>query len=55
MRYAPLHDHTIYSVKDATAKPVDYVKRIHEYNDSQTEHEMVALAITEHSKTHLFN
>ena len=51
----PLHDHTVYSVKDAIAKPIDYVKRIHEYNDSQSEHVIEALAITEHSKTHLFN
>lgn len=51
MRYAPLHNHTVYSIKDAIAKPKDYVKFIHEYNSKNNEHEMVALAITEHGNT----
>ncbi len=49
MRYAPLHNHTSYSIKDALPKPVEYVKRIYEYNESQSQHEIVALAITDHS------
>lgn len=48
MRYAPLHNHTVYSIKDAIAHPADYVKFIHQYNNSQSEHEIVGLAITEH-------
>ena len=50
MEFAHLHNHTIYSIKDATAKPEDYVRVIHEYNTSQDEHKIVALAITEHGK-----
>lgn len=49
MRFAPLHNHTVFSIKDAIAHPGDYVKFIHEYNNSQSNHEIVALAITEHS------
>lgn len=48
MRYAPLHNHTIYSVKDAIATPREYLDYIYEYNESQDEHEIMALAITEH-------
>lgn len=48
MRYAPLHNHTIFSIKDAIAHPEGYVNRIHEYNRSQDEHEIVALAVSEH-------
>lgn len=48
MRFATLHNHSVFSLKDAIAEPIDYVKRIHEYNKSQTEHEIVGLAITEH-------
>lgn len=50
MRYAPLHNHTVFSIKDATAQPKDYVKVIHEYNNSQSEHEIIALGISEHGK-----
>lgn len=53
MRYAPLHNHTIYSIKDAIARPMEYVEFIHDYNDSQNQHEIVGLAITEHSKLYL--
>ena len=53
MRYAPLHNHTSYSIKDALPKPVEYVKRIYEYNESQSQHDIVALAITDHSKYNL--
>lgn len=49
MRYAPLHNHTIYSIKDAISTPRDYLDYIYEYNESQSNHEIVALAITEHS------
>lgn len=49
MKYAPLHNHTVFSIKDAIAQPNDYVKFIHEYNNSQDKHEIVGLAITEHS------
>ena len=49
MRFAHLHLHTVYSVKDAIAHPIDYLKRVYEYNDSQTEHELLGFAITEHS------
>lgn len=48
MRCAILHCHTVFSIKDATAQPEGYVKRIHEFNRSQDEHEIVAIAITEH-------
>lgn len=48
MRYATLHNHTTYSIKDAIATPKDYVNFIHKYNEAQSEHEMVGLAITEH-------
>lgn len=51
MRYAPLHNHTVYSIKDAIAHPIDYVKFIHEYNNKQNEHEIVGLAITEHGNS----
>lgn len=48
MRFAALHNHTVHSIKDAIAHPKDYVNFIHKYNETQTEHEIVALAITEH-------
>lgn len=54
MRYAALHNHSSYSIKDALPRPVEYVKRIHEYNDSQSEHEIIALAITEHSNMYSY-
>lgn len=49
MRYAALHNHSSYSIKDALPRPAEYVRRILEYNHQQSEHEIVALAITEHS------
>lgn len=47
MKFAHLHTHTIFSIKDATAKSKDYVRLIHEYN-SKSEHEIIALAASEH-------
>lgn len=48
MRYASLHNHSVYSIKDAIAKPIDYVKFIHEYNEKNKDHEIVTFAISEH-------
>ena len=52
MRIAYTHMHSVYSIKDAIAQPVDYVKAIHEYNRNSKEHEIVALAITEHGNAY---
>lgn len=52
MKIAYLHMHSVYSIKDSTAQPIDYVKAIHEYNRNSKEHEIVALAITEHGNAY---
>ena len=49
MRFAQLHNHTVYSIKDAIAQPIDYVKKIHKFNKSQSKYEVIALAASEHS------
>lgn len=49
MRYAPLHNHSVYSIKDAINTPKDYVKAIHKYNIENKENEIVGFAITEHN------
>lgn len=49
MRYALLHNHTRYSIKDSLVQPIEYVKAICEYNDSQSNHEIVTFALTDNS------
>ncbi|AGF59646.1 DNA polymerase-3 subunit alpha [Clostridium saccharoperbutylacetonicum] len=49
MRYALLHNHTKFSIKDSLTPPVEYVKAINEYNNSNGEHEIVAFALTDNS------
>ena len=49
MRYALLHNHTKFSIKDSLTSSAEYVKAINEYNDSNEEHEIVAFAMTDNS------
>lgn len=49
MRYwASLHNHTIYSVNDALAKPKQYVEKIHSFNYENGNDYFVGMAICEH-------
>ena len=50
MRFAELHNHTRYSIKDAIPYAKDYVKAIYEYNDKNTGNEIIGFSITDHSK-----
>lgn len=47
-RFAYLHSHTKYSIKDAMPDPADYVDAIYKYNQAGTDYECVGLAITDH-------
>ncbi len=49
MRYALLHNHTRFSIKDSLAHPEEYVKAINDYNNSNKDHEIVAFALTDNS------
>lgn len=49
MRYALLHNHTRYSIKDSLVQPIEYVKAINKYNNSQSDHEIIAFALTDNS------
>lgn len=46
-RWCSLHNHTVYSIKDAMATPLDYVKRVHEWNNKNGEY-FLGFVATEH-------
>lgn len=46
-KWVSLHNHTVYSIKDAIATPHDYAKRLHEWNDEHGEY-FIGFVCTEH-------
>lgn len=46
-KWASLHNHTIYSIKDAIATPLEYAKKIHDFNNEHGEY-FVGFVATEH-------
>ena len=47
MRYALLHNHTRYSIKDSLVHPEEYVEAIYKYNNSQSIHKITTFALTD--------
>ena len=47
-RFAYLHNHTKYSIKDAMPSPKNYVDAIYKYNQQNTDYECVGIAFTDH-------
>lgn len=47
MRYALLHNHTRYSIKDSLVHSEEYVEAIYKYNNSQSLHKITTFALTD--------
>lgn len=47
-KFAYLHDHTIFSIKDATSSTKDYAKKINNINDTSNDYIVNGFAITDH-------
>ena len=47
-KFAYLHNHTKYSIKDAMPSPKNYVDAIYKYNQQNTDYECVGVAFTDH-------
>lgn len=52
IKVAYLHNHTIYSEKDAIGTVYEYIKRIEDLNQKSSKYEIVGLQITEHGHMH---
>lgn len=53
-QFAYLHNHTIFSIQDAMAKPKDYVDKIYSINQNSTRYECIGLALTDHGNISVF-